>query len=147
VEGSGEGSSLGDLGKGGTGLGHNGAHASQGVGTSLGLSETISGSSLGVEDSGVNLSDLVGSWAWDDTSLDTKSGGVSASITSLSNELDAVKQRRKPDMLTMTAILPWAATRGDAARARMMILENIFAVGLSKKNGLKIEDIKIVCGY
>jgi hypothetical protein len=31
-------------------------------------------------------------------------------------------------MLTMTASLPWAATRGDAARARMKSLENMFAV-------------------
>jgi len=27
----------------------------------------------------------------------------------------------------MTATLPWAATRGDAARARMKSLENMFA--------------------
>ena len=32
-------------------------------------------------------------------------------------------------MLTMTAILPWAATRGDAARARTRILANMFALG------------------
>ena len=85
MESSGKGSSLGDLGKSGTGLGHDGAHASQGVGTSLGLSETISGSSLRVEDSGINLSFLVGSCAWDDTSLDTESSGVSTSITGLAD--------------------------------------------------------------
>ena len=51
-------------------------------------------------------------------------------------------------MLTMTAILPWAATREDAARARMRTLENMLAVGVpKKKNGLKFEVIKIVCGY
>jgi hypothetical protein len=30
-------------------------------------------------------------------------------------------------MLTMTAIFPWAATRGEAARAMRRILESIFA--------------------
>lgn len=35
----------------------------------------------------------------------------------------------------MTAILPWAATRGDAARATRKNLESIFAVAWwSKKN-------------
>jgi hypothetical protein len=143
VDSSGESSSLGNLGKGRARLGHDGAHALEGVGTSLGLSETISGSSLGVEDSGVNLGDLVGSWAWDDTSLNTKTSGVSTSIASLSDELDAVKQVRKGGIFTMTAILPWAATRGDAARARMRTLENMFAV----MNCVKIEVKRIVCGY
>jgi len=31
-------------------------------------------------------------------------------------------------MLTMTAIFPWAATRGEAARAIRRILESIFAM-------------------
>ncbi len=40
----------------------------------------------------------------------------------------------------MTAILPWAATRGDAARAMRKIFESIFAVvWWNKKDCLKIE--------
>lgn len=40
-------------------------------------------------------------------------------------------------MLTMTAILPWAATRGEAARATMRTLENMFAVGWLSEKELK----------
>jgi hypothetical protein len=38
-------------------------------------------------------------------------------------------------MLTMTATLPWAATNGDAARAKRNALVNMFAVvGFGLKN-------------
>jgi hypothetical protein len=62
---------------------HNGSHVSEGVRSSLGLSEPISGSVLAVEDSGVDLGLLVGSGTWDDTTLDTETSGVSTGITSL----------------------------------------------------------------
>jgi len=62
---------------------HDSGHAGDGVGASLGLSETISGGGLAVEDSGVDLSDGVLSWTWDNTTLDTKSSSVSTGITSL----------------------------------------------------------------
>jgi hypothetical protein len=42
---------------------------------------------LGLEDSGVNLSDLVGPWAWNDTTLDTETSGVSTGITGLEDVL------------------------------------------------------------
>lgn len=71
----------GDLGEGVAGEGHDLSHISHGVGTSLGLSESIRGSSLGLEDGGVDLSLLVGSCTWDDGTLDTETGGVSTSIT------------------------------------------------------------------
>jgi hypothetical protein len=83
VDGSAEGSSIGDLRKGAAGLGHDGSHVSHGVGTSTGLSETIGGGVLAVEDGGVDLSDLVLSWAWNNATLDTKTSGVSSGITSL----------------------------------------------------------------
>ena len=123
-------SSVGDLREGGSGLSHDGGHAGEGVGASLGLSETISGGLLAVEDGGVDFSLLVGSSTRDDTSLDTETSGVSTSITSLYQ-----LERRRVDwdggMLTMTAILPWAATRGEAARAKRKALANMFAgVGL-----------------
>jgi len=38
--------------------------------------------------------------------------------------------------LTMTAIFPWAATKGEAARAMRKNLESIFAVGGFLKKGL-----------
>jgi hypothetical protein len=42
-------------------------------------------------------------------------------------------------MLTITAILPWAATRGDAARAKRKALVNMLAVvGV----GLRIDNLK-----
>jgi hypothetical protein len=83
VDGSGDRSSVRDLRKSRAGLSHDGGHAGESVGTGLGLSETISGGLFAVENSGVDLSDLVGSWTWDDTSLNTKTSCVSTSITSL----------------------------------------------------------------
>jgi hypothetical protein len=52
-------------------------------------------------------------------------------------------------MLTMTAILPWATTRGEAARAKRNTLANMFLiVGVDLTiDGLKFERIKIVSGY
>lgn len=76
------------MGKGVARLCHDGAHHVQGVGTlTWGLSESIGGSNLGVEDSGVNLSDLVLAWAWDDAALDTDGGCVSTGITGLTMKL------------------------------------------------------------
>jgi len=83
VDGSGEGAAGGSLGKGAAGLGHDGAHAREGVSASLGLSESIGCGSLGGEDGGVDFGLLVGSGTWDDASLDTETSGVSTSITSL----------------------------------------------------------------
>ena len=83
VDSSGDRSSVRDLRKGGARLSHDGGHAGEGVGSSLSLSETISGSLLAVEDSGVDFGLLVGSSTGNDTSLDTETGGVSTGITSL----------------------------------------------------------------
>jgi hypothetical protein len=71
---------------------------------------------------------LVGSGTWDDATLDTETCGVSTSITSLLSTL-VWTMNNGMRLRTMTAILPWAATRGDAARARMKSLENMFACG------------------
>lgn len=73
----------GDLRKGGAGLGHDGAHAGEGVGACLGLSETVGRGFLRVEDGGVNFGLLVVSGTWDDASLDTESSGVSTGVTGL----------------------------------------------------------------
>ena len=78
-----DGSSIRNLRKGGAGLSHDGGHAGEGVRASLGLSETIGGSLLAVEDGGVDFGLLVGSSTWDDTSLDTETSGVPTSIASL----------------------------------------------------------------
>jgi hypothetical protein len=72
-----------DLSQGGSGLSHDSRHAGQGVGASLGLSKSVRGSSLAVEDSGVDFSLLVGSGTWDDSSLNTETGSVSTCITGL----------------------------------------------------------------
>jgi hypothetical protein len=71
------------LREGGAGLSHDGGHAGEGVGASLGLSETISGGLLAVEDGGIDFGLLVGSGTWDDTTLDTETSCVSTGITSL----------------------------------------------------------------
>jgi hypothetical protein len=83
VDGAGEGSTWGDLGKGGSGGSHDGGHVSHGVGSSLGLSETIGGGILGRKDGGVDFGLLVGSGTWDDGTLNTETSGVSTCITSL----------------------------------------------------------------
>ncbi len=80
---AGDGSTLADLSEGVTGQGHDLSHVSQCVGSSLGLSESVRGSSLGLEDSGVDLSLLVGSGTGDNATLDTETSGVSTGITSL----------------------------------------------------------------
>jgi hypothetical protein len=64
-------------------LGHDGAHAGEGVGAGLSLSETVGCGLFGVEDGGVDFGLLVGSGTWDDSSLDTESSGVSTGITGL----------------------------------------------------------------
>jgi len=87
VDGSGDGATWGDLGEGAAGESHDLSHIGQGVGAGLGLSESVRCGGLGVEDSGVDLSLLVGSWAWDDTTLDTKTSGVSTGITSHDGDL------------------------------------------------------------
>jgi hypothetical protein len=84
VESTGDGSTLRDLGKDSSRLGHDRGHHFHGVGTlARGLSETVGHGVLGGKDSGVNLSDLVLAWAWDNGTLDTESSSVSTSITSL----------------------------------------------------------------
>lgn len=82
VDGSAEFTSIAaNLRKSFTRHGHDTLHVSHGVGTSLGLSETISSGILAVEDSGVDLSLLVGSGTRDDGTLDTKTSGVSTHVT------------------------------------------------------------------
>ena len=83
VHSSGDGSSVGDLWKGGAGLSNDSGHAGKGIGASLSLSETVGGGLLAIEDGGVDFGLLVGSSTRDDTSLDTKTSGVSTCITSL----------------------------------------------------------------
>jgi hypothetical protein len=83
VKSAGDGATWGDLGNGAAGLSYNSGHAGEGVGASLGLSESVRGSGLGVEDGGVDFGLLVGSGTWDDGTLDTESSGVSTSITGL----------------------------------------------------------------
>lgn len=83
VEGTTKRSPVGNLRKRRTRHRHDVGHVSHGVRTSLGLSETIGSSVLAVEDSGIDLSLLVGSGTRDDGTLDTKTGGVSSRITSL----------------------------------------------------------------
>jgi hypothetical protein len=85
VESTGDGAPWGDLGNGAAGLSYNSGHAGEGVGASLGLSESIGGGGLGVEDGGVDFGLLVGSGTWDDGALDTESSGVSTSITGLAD--------------------------------------------------------------
>lgn len=89
VDSSGEGSARGNLGQGGSRSCHDLGHVCEGVGASLGLPETVGGGLLGLEDSGVDLSLLVGSCAWDDATLDTETSGVSTGITSLEEMLAA----------------------------------------------------------
>jgi hypothetical protein len=83
VESTGDGATWGDLGNGAAGLSYNCGHAGEGVGSGLGLSESVRGGSLRGEDSGIDFSLLVGSGTWDDPTLDTESSGVSTSITGL----------------------------------------------------------------
>lgn len=83
VDSSTELTSVGNLRKGGTGSSHDSSHVSHGVGTSLCLSKTIGSGVLAVEDSGVDLSLLVGSGTRDDATLDTETSGVSSHVTSL----------------------------------------------------------------
>lgn len=83
VDCAGDGASVGDLRKSAAGLGHDGAHAGEGVGAGLSLSETVGCGLSGVEDGGVDFGLLVGSGTWDDSSLDTESSGVSTGITGL----------------------------------------------------------------
>jgi len=116
------------LGQGAARLCHDGGHVGESVWACLGLSESVGGGSLGVEDGGVDFGLLVGSGTWDDATLDTETCGVSTSITSLLSTL-VWTMNNGMRLRTMTAILPWAATRGDAARARMKSLENMFACG------------------
>lgn len=78
-----DGSSTRDLRKSGSGLCDDCGHAGEGVWASLSLSETISGGCLAVEDGGVDFGLLIGSGAWDDSSLNTETSGVSTSVTSL----------------------------------------------------------------
>jgi hypothetical protein len=68
-------------------LSHDGIHAGESVGASLGLSKSVRGSSLALEDGGVDFSLLVGSRTWDDSTLDTKTSGVSTGVTSLKSLL------------------------------------------------------------
>jgi hypothetical protein len=125
---AGDGAAAGNLGQGAARLCHDGGHVGESVWAGLGLSESVGGGGLGVEDGGVDFGLLVGSGTWDDTTLDTETCGVSTSITSLLSTL-VWTMNNGMRLRTMTAILPWAATRGDAARARMKSLENMFACG------------------
>ncbi len=125
---AGDGATAGDLGQGAARLCNDGAHAGESVGAGLGLSESVGGGGLGVEDGGVDFGLLVGSGTWDDTTLDTETRGVSTGITSLLTML-VWTMKNGMRLRTMTAILPWAATRGDAARARTKSLENMLACG------------------
>jgi hypothetical protein len=94
VDSSGDRTSIRNLRKGGAGLSHDSGHSGEGVGASLGLSETVSGGLLAIEDGGVDFGLLVGSSTWDDTSLDTETSGVSTSITSLSSVSKFERWRR-----------------------------------------------------
>ena len=80
---SGDGFSVRNLRKGRAGLSHDSGQASEGVGASLGLSKTVGGGLLSVEDGGVNFGLLVGSSTWDDSSLDAETSGISTGFTSL----------------------------------------------------------------
>jgi hypothetical protein len=64
-------------------LSHDGRHAGEGVGASLGLSETISGGLFAVENGCIDFGLLVGSSSWDNASLDAETSGISTSVASL----------------------------------------------------------------
>jgi hypothetical protein len=126
VDSSRDGSSVGDLREGGAGLSHDGGHARESVGAGLGLSETVRGGLFAIEDGGVDFGLLVGSCTWDHSSLDTETSSVSTGVTGLLY-VSEIYRRDGMWMLTMTAILPWAATSGDAARAKRNAFVNMFA--------------------
>lgn len=87
VHGGTDAAAWGDLGDGAAGLCHDSGHAGESVGAGLGLSKSVRCGSLAGEDSGVDLSLLVGSGTWDHGTLDTETGGVSTCITSCDSDL------------------------------------------------------------